>query len=95
MSRRPAYYLPITDADVSLEGCETLLRSLLERIIERYINGRSNYTDEVNVIRVRILKLEIEFHNYIYAFYIISYYLFPTRTYFVYRNTICLFIVVQ
>lgn len=63
MSRRPVYYLPITDPDILLEGCETLLRSLLQRIIERYINGHSNYTDEANVNRVRILKLEIEFHN--------------------------------
>ena len=63
MSRRPVYYLPIIDPDILLEGCESLLRSLLQRIIERYINGHSNYTDEENVNRVRILQLEIDFHN--------------------------------
>ena len=57
----PVYYLPITDPDVPLEGCETLLRSLLQWIIERYINGHSNYTDEARVHRVKIVKLEIEF----------------------------------
>lgn len=63
MSRRPVYYLPITDPDVLLEGCETLLRSLVQRIIERYINGYSNYTDDARVVRVQITKLEIEFYS--------------------------------
>ena len=61
MSSRPIYYLPITDPDVLLEGCETLLRTLLQRIIERYINGHSNYTDEARVNRVKVVKLETEF----------------------------------
>lgn len=61
MSGRPTYYLPITDPDVLMEGCETLLRSLLQRIIERYINGHSNYTDEARVIRVHVSKIEIDF----------------------------------
>lgn len=61
MSNRPTYYLPITDPDVLLEGCQTLLRSLLQRIIERYINGHSNYTDDARIYRVKIVKLEIEF----------------------------------
>lgn len=61
MSGRPVYYLPITEPDVLLEGCETLLRSLLQRIVERYINGHSNYTDDVRIIRVKIVKLEIDF----------------------------------
>lgn len=61
MSNRPIYYLPISDPDILLEGCETLLKNLLQRIIERYINGRSNYTDEVGIVRVQITKLEIDF----------------------------------
>lgn len=61
MSNRPIYYLPIADPDVLLEGCETLLRNLLQRIIERYINGHSNYTNEPNIVRVQITKLEIDF----------------------------------
>lgn len=63
MSHRPIYYLPITDPDVLLEGCETLLRTLLQRIIERYTNGQSNYTDDATVVRVKIIKLEIEFNS--------------------------------
>lgn len=63
MSHRPIYYLPITDPDVLLEGCETLLRTLLQRIIERYINGHSNYTDDARVVRVKIIKLEIDFNS--------------------------------
>lgn len=63
MSSRPIYYLPITDPDVLLEGCETLLKTLIQRIIERHINGHSNYTNDANVARVQILKLEIEYFN--------------------------------
>lgn len=55
------YYLPIANPDLILEGCETLLRNLVQRIIERYINGRSNYTDESNVIRVRVTQIIIDF----------------------------------
>lgn len=63
MSHRPIYYLHITDPDVLLEGCETLLRTLLQRIIERYMNGQSNYTDDTRVVRVKIIKLQIEFNS--------------------------------
>ena len=59
----PVHYLPNTDPDVLLEGCETLLRTLLQRIIEKYINGHSNYRDKANITRAQMLKLEIEFHN--------------------------------
>lgn len=62
MSNRPIYYLPITEPDVLLEGCETLLRVLIQRIIERHINGHSNYTDDARVARVKIIKLEIYFN---------------------------------
>lgn len=58
----PTYYLPVNDPNLLLEGCEVLLKNLIERIIERHINGYSNYSDEVNVKRVRITKLEIEYH---------------------------------
>lgn len=57
------YYLPIQDPNIILEGCETLLKSLLQRIIEKHINGYSAYTNEANVIRVNITKIEIEFAN--------------------------------
>lgn len=63
MSSRPIYYLPISDPDVLLEGCETLLKTLVQRIIERHINGYSNYTADDNVVRVQIIKLEIEYYN--------------------------------
>ena len=63
MSQRPIYYLPISDPDVLLEGCETLLRLLIQRIIERFINGYSNYTDEARVVRVIVLKIEIDFSS--------------------------------
>lgn len=63
MTGRPVYYLPITDPDVLLEGCKTLLKTLVQRIIERHINGHSNYTNDDRVVRVQIIKLEIEFHN--------------------------------
>ena len=63
MSSRPIYYLPISDTDVLLEGCETLLKTLVESIIERHINGCSNYTVDDNVVRVQITKLEIEYYN--------------------------------
>lgn len=63
MSSRPIYYLPISDPDVLLEGCETLLKTLVQRIIERRINGYSNYTVDDNVVRVQIIKLEIEYYN--------------------------------
>lgn len=63
MSSRPIYYLPISDPDVLLEGCETLLKTLVQRIIERHINGYSNYTVDDNVVRVQIIKLEIEYYN--------------------------------
>ena len=53
--------LPITDPYVLLEGCETLLCTLMKRITVRYINGHSNYTDDARVIRVKIIKLEIDF----------------------------------
>lgn len=61
-SRDAKYYLPIHDPDVILEGCETLLRSLVQRIIEKHINeGRTAYTNETNVRRVRVTKIVIEF----------------------------------
>lgn len=63
MTSKPTYYLPIYDADVLLEGCETLLRALVQRIIERHINGHSNYTNDDRVARVQIIKLEIEFYH--------------------------------
>ena len=65
MSRgSPAYYLPISDPDLILEGCETLLRSLVERIIEKYINGgRTNYTNENNVLRVRVTQIIINYFD--------------------------------
>lgn len=61
MSIRPVYYLPIHDPDILLEGCKTLLKSLIERIVEHYINGTSNYTNEANIVRVKVRKLEIDY----------------------------------
>lgn len=59
---RTEYYLPILNPDLILEGCETLLKTLVERIIEKYINGgRINYTDEANVIRVKVRQIVIDF----------------------------------
>lgn len=63
MTSRPIYYLPISDPDILLEGCGTLLKTLIQRIIERHINGHSNYTNDSNVIRVQIIKLEIEYFS--------------------------------
>lgn len=60
-NKKPIYYLPIADPDLILSGCETLLRSLITRIIERQINGYSTYTNEYNVKRIKITKLVIEF----------------------------------
>lgn len=60
-SNNCVYYLPIRNPDLLLEGCETLLKTLIERIIERYINGHSNYTNERNVGRVRVTQLVIDF----------------------------------
>lgn len=59
----PVYYLPITEPNILLEGCETLLKSLVERIIEKHLNGHPNYSNEPHIKRVRVKKLEIEFHN--------------------------------
>jgi hypothetical protein len=57
-----AYYLPISNPDLILEGCETLLRTLVQRIIEKYINGgRTDYTNESNVIRVKVTQIVIDF----------------------------------
>lgn len=56
------YYLPIRNPDLILEGCETLLRTLIARIIERYyINGHSNYTNQDNVLRVKVTQLIIDY----------------------------------
>lgn len=57
------YYLPVANPDLILEGCETLLKTLVERIIERYINGHSNYTNERSVGRVRVTQLVIDFYD--------------------------------
>lgn len=57
------YYLPIHDPNVLLEGCQTLLKHLIEKIIERHLNGFSNYSDESHIKRVRVTKIEIEFNN--------------------------------
>ncbi len=60
----PAFFLPIYDADVILEGCQSLLLSLITRIIEKHVNhGRVNYTDEPGIRRVKVNKIVIEFHN--------------------------------
>lgn len=62
MESEPAFYLPIKDPDVILEGCQTLLRSLVQRIIEKYVNnGATNYTNEANIKRVRVSKIVIEY----------------------------------
>lgn len=59
---KPEYYLPISNPDLILEGCEALIKSLVQRIIEKYINGgRVNYTDESNVIRVKVTQIVIDF----------------------------------
>ncbi|KAG8265988.1 hypothetical protein J6590_081557 [Homalodisca vitripennis] len=44
-----------------LDGCETLLRTLVQRIIEKYINGHTNYTNVSNVVRFRVTQLVIDF----------------------------------
>jgi len=62
-SSGPVYYLPITEPNLILEGCEILLKNLIEKIIEKHLNGYSNYSDETNVRRVNVLKLEIEFND--------------------------------
>lgn len=54
-------YLPIQDPNILLEGCQTLLKSLIERIIEQRINGRADYTNERGVIRVKVISLFIEY----------------------------------
>lgn len=57
------YYFPIHDPNVLLEGCQTLLKILIEKIIERHLNGFSNYADESLIKRVRVTKIEIGFNN--------------------------------
>lgn len=59
--RSGIYYLPISDPDILLEGCETLLKNLFQRLVENHINGFSSYSDELNVIRVNTVKIETEF----------------------------------
>lgn len=58
----PVYYIPVQDPNILLEGCQTLLRSLVERIIEQRINGRSDYTNERGIVRVKVVSLFIEYH---------------------------------
>ena len=72
-SQSGIYYLPISDPDVLLDG-KTLLKNLLQRIVEKHINGFSNYTNEPIVVRINIIKIEIEFNEYlgIFVFYYIS-----------------------
>lgn len=60
-SSNPTYYLPIVDSNTLLEGCESILRSLVQRIIEGYINGYTNYSDERGVQRIKVTKIEIRF----------------------------------
>lgn len=55
----PVYYLPISDPDMLLEGISVLLLSLIQQVVERHLNDRSNYTDKARVRCVKILKLEI------------------------------------
>ena len=59
----PIYYLPIRDPNTLLENCLILLKNLAERIIEHRKNGRTNYTDEAGVTRVKVVSLYIEFHD--------------------------------
>lgn len=61
--REPKYYLPFHDPDVILEGCETLLQSLVQRIIEKRVNeGLTAYTNEANIKRVKVTKIVIEYN---------------------------------
>lgn len=55
------YYLPVRDPNAILEGCETLINSLVTRIIEGNINNRTNYSDEKNIRRVKVTKVVIEY----------------------------------
>lgn len=62
MSGHNVYYIPIRNPDILIEGTTSLLKILLQGIVEKQLKGRSNYTNEVSVRRVRITKIEIEFH---------------------------------
>ena len=62
-SQSGIYYLPISDPDVLLDECETSLKNVLQRTVEKHINVFSNYTNEPNVVRVNIIKIEIEFKH--------------------------------
>lgn len=61
MSNSLVYYIPVHNPNVLLEDCEALLKSLVQRIIERDINGYSNYTDKSNIACVKVTKLKIHF----------------------------------
>lgn len=58
----PIYYLPIQDPNLLLEGCQILLKNIIERIIEQRLNGRTDYTNDSNVVRVKIVRLYLEFN---------------------------------
>lgn len=55
------YYLPVTEPNILLEGCETLLKNLIGRIIEKHLNGHTNYSNEAHIKRVKVTKLVIDF----------------------------------
>lgn len=59
----PVIYLPVCDPNLILEGCETLLKGVLERLIEKQINGTGNYSSETGFIRIRITRIELNFTN--------------------------------
>lgn len=64
MSQEPAFYLTVNHPDLILEGCQALLRSVVQRIIKKYFNyGRTNYMNKVTVKRVRVTKIVIEFQD--------------------------------
>lgn len=56
------YYIPITDPNIILDGCQSLLKILVDRIIEQRINGRTDYTNDTGVVRVKLVSLFFEFN---------------------------------
>lgn len=63
MSSEPLLYLPVFEPSLIIEGCETLLKGVLERLIEKQINGISEYTSEQDIIRVKVSRIELIFDN--------------------------------
>jgi hypothetical protein len=64
MNEEPStpFQLPIHDPNIILDGCQILLKSMIEKIIERQINS-TRATQTGNIVTVNVTKIEIEFET--------------------------------